>query len=144
MRNLTIALAAIAVAGAMPTAAQIMGRDPAAMLEKADTDGDGRISRAEFVAARTANFAKFDRNGDGVITRDDFSSILKFRPQAATRIDAMMAEMDTDHDGKVTRAEFATAPTLLFDRADANHDGFVDKAELTQLRTMMQQMKLGS
>jgi Ca2+-binding EF-hand superfamily protein len=136
--------AAVATLGAIPASAQLMGRDPAAMLDKADTDHDGRISRAEFVAARAANFAKFDRNGDGVITRDDFSRILKFRPQAATRIDAMMAEMDTNHDGKVTQAELAAAPTLLFDRADTNHDGFVDKTELARLRAMMQQMKQGN
>jgi Ca2+-binding EF-hand superfamily protein len=81
-----------------------------------------------------------DRNGDGAVSRSDFGRIVKFRPQAAERIDMMIAEMDTNHDGKVTQAELAAAPTLLFDRADADHDGFIDKTELTQLRTMMQQM----
>lgn len=143
MRTLLIALAAASAAGTAPASAQMMGRDPAAMLDHADKDGDGRISRDEFIAARAATFAKFDRNGDGVITRDDFKRILKFRRQAATRIDAMFAEMDADHDGRITRAELAAAPTLLFDRADSNHDGFVDKTELAGLRAAMQQMRQG-
>jgi Ca2+-binding EF-hand superfamily protein len=132
---------AVVILAAMPAAAQMLGRDPSAMLDKADADHDGRISRAEFVAARAADLARLDRNGDGVISRADFGRILKFRPKAATRIDAMIAALDGDHDGKVTQAEIAAAPTLLFDRADADHDGFVDKTERTQLRTLMQQMK---
>lgn len=136
-----LVIAAAATLGVFPASAQMMGRDPTAMIEKADADHDGRISRAEFVAARAADLAKLDRNGDGVISRADFGRILKFRPKAGTRIDAMIAALDGDHDGKVTQAEIAAAPTLLFDRADADHDGYVDKAELTQLRTLMQQMK---
>ncbi|WP_404710251.1 EF-hand domain-containing protein [Sphingomonas sp. MMS24-J13] len=142
MRTFLLATAAATLV-AIPASARMPGRDPAAMLDKADTDHDGRISRAEFIAARAADFARLDRNGDGVISRLDFTRILKFRPQAAARIDAMIAAMDSDHDGKVTRAELAAAPPLLFDRADADHDNFVDKAELAQLRTMMQQMKPG-
>jgi hypothetical protein len=107
-----------------------MQRDPAAAFAGADANKDGRISRAEFVAARQARFARFDRNGDGAISRDDFARLLRFRPEAGARIEAILGEADANHDGKVTRAEMAGAPTLVFDRADTNQDGIVDKAEL--------------
>lgn len=38
---------------------------------KADTNGDGAISKAEFNAAKDAKFAKKDANGDGKITKDE-------------------------------------------------------------------------
>jgi hypothetical protein len=139
--TMRILIALAAASFAMPATAQMMGRDPAAMLDKADTDHDGRISRAEFVAARAGSFAKMDRNGDGAVSRSDFGRLLKLRPQAGDRLDMMIAEMDANHDGKITQAEVIAAPTLLFDRADADHDGFIDQAELARLRTMMQQFK---
>lgn len=45
-----------------------------------------------------------------------------------------MAVMDTDKDGKVSRAEFDAkhtdkADAAKFDKADANKDGFIDDAE---------------
>ena len=37
-----------------------------------DTDGDGLVSRDEFMAKTPDWFAKMDRNGDGSVTVDDF------------------------------------------------------------------------
>jgi len=46
-------------------------RDPREMMKRADTDGDGKVSKAEFMAARTAEleeaFARIDADGDGRI-----------------------------------------------------------------------------
>ena len=41
------------------------------MFEKHDTDGDGKISEAEFLAKAKAKFAEKDTNGDGFITQDE-------------------------------------------------------------------------
>jgi hypothetical protein len=45
------------------------------MLEQADTDGDGQVSKTEFTTAWCNNaekmFARFDQNGDGALTPDD-------------------------------------------------------------------------
>ncbi|WP_326524356.1 EF-hand domain-containing protein [Sphingomonas sp.] len=43
------------------------------------------------------------------------------------------ARLDTDRDGKVTRAEFAAENGRAFARIDANGDGTVDKAEMAAL-----------
>jgi Ca2+-binding EF-hand superfamily protein len=37
-----------------------------------DADGDGQVSRDEFLGAVPEWFARMDRNGDGVVTTDDF------------------------------------------------------------------------
>ena len=62
-------------------------------------------------------------------------------PGQPAPIEAWFAQADANHDGKVTRAELAAAPTPIFDLADANHDGKVDKAELAAARERLQAMK---
>ena len=42
------------------------------MLAFNDTDGDGMVSRDEFVDRTADWFAMMDRNGDGQVTEDDF------------------------------------------------------------------------
>lgn len=42
------------------------------MRDVTDADGDGQVSREEFMAAVPDWFARMDRNGDGVVTTDDF------------------------------------------------------------------------
>lgn len=41
------------------------------MFEKSDTDGDGVISKAEFMAEAEARFAKMDADSDGNVTKDE-------------------------------------------------------------------------
>ncbi|WP_194790928.1 hypothetical protein [Pseudomonas sp. UFMG81] len=51
--------------------------------------------------------------------------------------DASFARTDTDHDGRVSRAELlAVAPkaNAEFDAIDANHDGFLSEGEVYQFR----------
>ena len=40
-------------------------------MERADTDGNGSISQAEFQAAALARFDKADANGDGTVTSEE-------------------------------------------------------------------------
>ena len=49
-------------------------RNPAngMMREFTDANGDGDVTRAEFMAAVPAWFARMDKNDDGAVTNDDF------------------------------------------------------------------------
>ena len=71
------------------------------ILERVDTDKDGKISKAEFDAEGAKLFAKLDENGDGKIAQNEM-------PQRhwARFGGKMFDSMDADHDGKVTKAEF--------------------------------------
>lgn len=113
--------------------------DPAQMLEKADTDGDGRITRAEFTEARARLFAKLDRNGDGYLDKQDlYKGLLARRnPEGSDRLKQAMMMLDKNGDGRISREEFVDGPSLLFDRADANHDGVIDARELAAFRAAL-------
>ena len=41
----------------------------------------------------------------------------------------MMAQADTNHDGKISRAEFLAARDARFTQMDANHDGSLQASE---------------
>ena len=45
----------------------MMGR----LIEQADADADGKVSRAEMRAANTKRFQEMDKNGDGVLSADE-------------------------------------------------------------------------
>lgn len=47
------------------------GRDMAAMVKRADRDGDGRVTREEW-PGRPQMFDRMDKNGDGVLDDSDF------------------------------------------------------------------------
>lgn len=44
--------------------------------------------------------------------------------------DHFIKELDTDGDGKISRAEFAAKGDKMFAEADANKDGFLTKDEM--------------
>jgi hypothetical protein len=66
---LAIVAAALLVQGA--AAQPPVGRDPGDRLRRADADGDGRVTRDEFIKARSseleAAFARLDADGNGAI-----------------------------------------------------------------------------
>jgi Ca2+-binding EF-hand superfamily protein len=71
-------------------------------------------------------FAKLEDNGDGKISskRDAAAHWAKFGGE-------MFDRMDTDHDGKVTKAEFQAAGEKMFQRMDKNGDGIIEKDEMS-------------
>lgn len=52
--------------------------------------------------------------------------------------DAMFKAMDTNNDGKASRAEHAASALKMFTEADANHDGLVTLAEMEAAHAKMQ------
>lgn len=136
----TMILAAIALL-ATPTAfAQSQG-EGMKLLANADANGDGIVTRDEYARARSANFTRLDRNKDGAVSKADFKRLARFKPDAASRLDALIAAMDANNDGKATRAEFEAAPMPMFDRADANGDGRIDANEMAAAKSRIDAMK---
>ena len=62
-------LAAGCVLAALPAA---FANDSATKFKSMDTDGDGRISRAEHAAGARMMFDKMDTNHDGIVTQQEY------------------------------------------------------------------------
>ena len=79
-------------------------------LSKMDGDGDGRVSRAEYLAWMGYAFEKMDRDGDGVLSP---------------------AELPGGKGKSVTLAQHRQRLVERFARQDANGDGYLDAKELS-------------
>lgn len=94
MRNLFVFSMLIFAALAHPSLAQDAGRNAAqrgqveARLKAMDTNGDGAIDKAEYLARAEAQFKRLDLNGDGRITQDELQKIRERRVGAGRGGDA--------------------------------------------------------
>jgi Ca2+-binding EF-hand superfamily protein len=121
------------------------------LLKKADKNGDGKISKEEFMAnaPQGANdpkaadlFKQIDTNGDGFIDETESKAALKkmhhhghhHKPDPA----AMFKEADTNGDGEISLDEFKTIKPqgasesdaeAMFKSGDTNSDGSISLDE---------------
>ncbi|HZG32850.1 MAG TPA: hypothetical protein VEZ59_06210 [Sphingopyxis sp.] len=130
------AIAALAIATAWTPAAAAQGqRDPMQLLDRADTNGDGRITRAEFTDSRARMFEKLDRNDDGYFSDADMSQRrFKRRSGGGGRLKELIVHLDENGDGRVARSEFVEGPNPMFDRADLDRNDVIDADEMAKLR----------
>lgn len=107
----------------------------------ADTNGDGRISRAEAKpnASLTSSFGKLDANGDGMLSQDEFKATGSV---TATKSDGDKAKLtaggkafpkslDINNDRKLSKDEVQKDSELFaqFETIDANGDGSISNQE---------------
>lgn len=96
----------------------------------ADANQDGRISRQEWTALRSARFERADRNRDGQLSADDVPAMMRGRGRGrAGQLDQVIAAADQNGDGRVSREEFVSG-TRLFEGLDKDRDGSIDAEEL--------------
>lgn len=84
-----------------------------------DTDGDGKVSRAEFTAAAKSGkgdpakrFAKLDKNGDGMLDKFEIDAMLTRR----------FKRIDANGDGVASADERAAAHAKKLKDADSGSD----------------------
>ncbi len=92
-------------------------------FEKRDVNGDGQLSRDEIPRMPDKKFAKLDRNQDGQLSPSEL------RPGGKAKKHRRFDKIDTDGDGRVSRAEADKAKKRKFAKMDTNSDGAVDRAE---------------
>lgn len=101
---------------------------PLGMYSRADTDGDGKVSLAEFQANRQQQFTRYDTDGNGSISFAELDAMVAQRPQMQSRIDALKAA-DANGDKAISADEFKAAGDVEFKKVDKNGDGFIDQTE---------------
>lgn len=103
-----------------------------------DSNGDGKVDKAEFQRARDAQFTRTDTNGDGRLSANEYLAEFESRidRRAATldqgedrQAHVRFGVLDADKDGAMTFAEYQVSGKRLFDTADRNKDGVVDAAD---------------
>ena len=112
-------LLAVAILIAAPAGlAQTSGPSPS--FQATDTNGDGRIDRAEFYARMMEVFFFLDQNKDGYLTASELSNVT---------VEAIRAA-DGDSDGKLSAIEYINQRFKEFAAADRNGDGVLTWTEV--------------
>lgn len=120
---------------AQPAATVIV--EPAAMMIAAfDSDGDARVTRAEFDAGLRHSFDSIDTAKTGAIGYIGYSDWSE-RWMGDRNTLPSPFEVDRDGDNRITYAELADRFGLLFTRFDADKDGVLVRRELVTIRPQM-------
>jgi Ca2+-binding EF-hand superfamily protein len=117
---------------AQPPATVIV--EPVAMMIAAfDSDGDAKVTRAEFDAGLRHSFDSVDPDKKGSIGYIAFSDWSERWLGDRNTLPSPF-EVDRDGDNRVSFAELAERFDLFFTRFDANKDGVLVRSELVTIR----------
>ncbi|WP_081987941.1 EF-hand domain-containing protein [Sphingomonas sp. 37zxx] len=92
------------------------------MFARMDTNKDGQISQAERTAMREMAAERREANGKGPAMKKGWG-------RGGRGADRMLARVDTNKDGNISREEFRAQALKQFARIDTNGDGRVDATE---------------
>jgi hypothetical protein len=114
---------------------------PKAGPAKKPASAKGDVTRAQMMAQVKTTFNRADTNHDGFMSRAEFAArmnVVLNREAPPTKADAQRMldaanrafdDVDANHDGKLSLAEASKRPLAAFDMMDANHDGILTVAE---------------
>ena len=105
-------------------------------MPKPDTNGDGKVSLAEFQQSHADQMMKLDANKDGKITEAEFMARPGMKGQDGPPPPPTAdGQKDKDRPMRHQRMEKKRGERqgMMFDMLDANDDGAVAKAELDRM-----------
>lgn len=85
--------------------------------------------KAQLIREREAAFRRLDADKNGTLTLQEFNAMAAATPLPKPNAAAILAQLDTNRDGKVSLAENRVPAIARFDRADTNKDGTISAAE---------------
>lgn len=126
----------LALASAAVYAQAKVAPDRAKARVQLDVNHDGVIDRAEAAKAPrlAARFDQMDTNKDGKLTADERAQMHgKHRRGGMRGGHGRMMALDTDKDGRISRAEMLAGQSKRserFERMDVNKDGYLDRTDM--------------
>lgn len=117
-------------------AATVMAEPVAMMIAAFDSDGDAKVSRAEFDAGLRRSFDSVDTGKTGSLGYIGFSD---WSERWLGDRNTLPSPFETDRDGdnRISWEELAARFGLLFTRFDTNKDGSLARSELLTLRPQL-------
>jgi len=112
------------------------------VVQQFDRDHDGMIDINEWQNGANDGFVQMDHDQDGFISESEIEALTDDISDEVGRIGAVacvalikriLFTFDTDHDGRISKAEYETGCAKIFKLLDTNHDGLLTKAELAEL-----------
>lgn len=103
------------------------GKWVARLMERYDTNGDGKITRAEFDDIRTTLFGNADADGSTSVSLEEFATVWQDMNQE--RIVRGFQRYDTNGDLTITSEEYTEGNIDFVKKHDRNGDGVVTKAD---------------
>ena len=102
---------------------------------RADSNGDGVISRAELTKSLEARFTKMDVNGDGQLSKEDRDAK---RADRSAKRGEQFAKADANGDGELSQTEMEAAraerKASKFARADKDGNGKLSQEEAQSMK----------
>jgi Ca2+-binding EF-hand superfamily protein len=121
------------------------GGDSDKHFKKMDTDGDGKITRAEHAAGAKLMFSQCDANSDGVVTAAEMDTAMAAQGEKPGKHDKTSAEkiqmIDQNADGRLTVAEHEAGSEKMFAMMDKNADGALSKDECDESKKALKKDK---
>lgn len=129
---------------AAPAFAQLPGMDMLAglVVKQFDRDNDGNLDINEWQNGTNDGFIEMDRDQDGFVSESELDALAdpiseevgKFGAAACViLVKKILFTFDTDHDRRISKAEYETGCAAIFKMLDVNRDSLLTKAELADL-----------